>query len=107
MSVNPLMSTATMAWGPVPSSRVMHWGTPVGQLDPVERAYLTSSAPGSAPAPDVIAFPRPAMRPLSFRSARIRRVVLLRSATGIAKTHPHPLVGLDTPPGQVALLASL
>src|SRR5215831_903116 len=100
--VKPVMSTATMACGPVPSSRVMH--APVTtEGHGSAREYSTSSDPASA----ARAFPRPAIRPLSFRSERTRIVVAVRSAIGRAMTHPQPLVGLVTPAGQVTPLPAL
>src|SRR5262245_33544284 len=100
--LKPVMSTATIACGPVPSSRVMHAPvTTEGQGS--ARAYSTSSEPASAER----ALPRPAIRPLSFRSERTRIVVAVRSAIGRAITHPQPVVGLETPAGQLTPLLLL
>jgi hypothetical protein len=90
VNMSPLMSTATIATGPVPSSRVMHWGTPGVQFV-VESAYSTSSSPRSAwEAGDVMALPLPAIRPLWLRSERMRRVVAEASPKGIANSPAQP-----------------
>src|SRR5262245_36474894 len=96
------MSTATIACGPVPSSRVMHCPTVVVQGGlPLAREYSTSSSPRSAPPPLVTALFSPAIRPLPLRSERMRRVVAVAWANGIAYTPVHPGPPTPLPDSQV------
>src|SRR5580765_7086138 len=67
----------------LPIWRVMHRLTPVGQGGlAVDRAYLTFSSPVAS------------ITPSSFRSAKTRRVLIVASPAGIAKTFEHVLYGL-------------